>query len=115
MRTYIIILSDIPSKAADLKFATYVENNKFEFWRYTPLNWILLTPDTVSTNMINAAVVEAYGPIFSCSLEVKINDFAGIMPTKKEINEAMNPFRWFRAIKEPAFIPRWEKEKEKTK
>lgn len=116
MRTYIIILGDIPNIDCDAKFGEYVNKNKFDFWRYTPLNWILLTPDHISTNMINTAVVDAYGASsFICCLEITINDIAGIFPVSgdlaKEIEKSKwSPFQWFHTIKDSKFIPRWEKE-----
>lgn len=113
MRTYIVILSAIPNKAADEKFAAYIEKNKFDFWRYTALTWIVITPDNVSTNMLNAAVYEAYRVPFVCCLEVTINDVAGIWATSND--PLLNPFQWFKTIKERGYVPRWEKEKTSTK
>lgn len=115
MRTYIIILSDIKSNDSDSKFSKFVNENKFDFWRYTALNWILLTPDSVSTNDLTIKIRECYGVIFQCVLEININDVGGIFPTSKEnIEDAKIPFQWFYKIKEPNFVPRWEKES-KTK
>lgn len=113
MRTYIIILSDIKGKDSDKKFSEFVHENKFDYWRYTSLNWVLLTPDTVSTNKLVSELTKAYGSIFQCVLEVSINDIGGVFPHKKgEVPEGWSPFNWFHQIKKPDFIPRWEKEAE---
>lgn len=112
MRTYLIILSNITSVECDKKFADYVNKNKFDFWRYTSLNWILLTPDDISTNMINTAVIQAYGVGFICCMEIKINDVAGIFPTNnpEAAKSGWSPFNWFNQIKSTDFIPRWKRE-----
>lgn len=109
MRFYIIILSDIPDQECDFKFAKKIQECKFEWWRRTALNWILATPDKVSTNEITSYVVESYGLIFSTILEVNINDVGGVYPTIKSKIEEGTPFDWFRRIKDPSFIPAWEK------
>jgi hypothetical protein len=110
MRTYIIILSEIKDQNSDTKFSEYVNKNKFDYWRYTALNWILLTPDSVTTNVLIAEITQAYGTIFQCVLEVSINDIGGIFPQNKyEGPQGWSPFNWFYEIKKPTFIPRWEK------
>lgn len=113
MRYYIIILSELDSKDNDQKFADIIDNNKWEWWRYTALNWILATPDSVSTNQIINYAFEAYGPSFITALEITINDVGGIFPASKEYYESggKNPFLWFNEIRDPKFIPRWEREK----
>lgn len=114
MRTYIVILSDIPNQSCDYKFANRINESKFEWWRRTPLCWVIATPDIVSTNQIISIVVESYGPIFSTVLEVSIKDVGGVYPsTKKEIKDI--PFAWFNIIKDKNFIPSWEKETKKDK
>ncbi len=114
MRTYIIILSEIKDENSDLKFSEFVNNNKFDYWRYTALNWILLTPDSVSTNTLTLEITKSYGAIFQCVLEISINDIGGIFPHKKgEVPEGWSPFNWFYEIKKETFIPRWEKENTK--
>ena len=111
MRTYIIILSDIKEQDSDKKFSDFVHKSKFDYWRYTPLNWVLLTPNTVSTNQLVAEITKAYGAIFQCVLEISINDIGGIFPHKKgEVPLGFSPFNWFFEIKKPDFIPRWKRE-----
>lgn len=112
MRFYLIILSDIIGDQDDLKFSEYVQNSKFEYWRYTALNWILATPNNVSTNMILAQVIQAYGHGFNVVLEISINDVAGVFPGSKEL-PAVNPFAWFNLIRENGYVPKWE-QKEKV-
>ena len=63
-RIYNIILCDIISAEADLAFGRLILEKKFEWWRYTPLNWILLTPIDVSTNDITGFVLNTYGPSY---------------------------------------------------
>lgn len=111
MRTYIIILSEIKDQDSDRKFADFVNKNKFDYWRYTALNWILLTPNSVSTNTLIAEISESYGAIFQCVLEISINDIGGIFPHQKgDVPIGWSPFNWFYEIKKPNFVPRWEKE-----
>ena len=117
MKTFIIILSDIPNQDSDSKFADYISENNFEFWRHTPLNWILLTPDEITTVDINKSVMEAYGKkIFICVLQVDIKGYAGVfqkplMPTA----EIESPFSWFQDLfKTNDFVPKWEANKKKN-
>jgi hypothetical protein len=110
MRTYIIILSEIKDQVSDKKFSDFINENKFDYWRYTAFNFILLTPDTVSTNQLVAKITESYGVNFQCVLEININDVGGLFPTNNP--NIITPFQWFHEIKKPSFIPRWEKEKE---
>lgn len=119
-RIYLIILGNIKDQNCDTEFAKYVNENNFEYWRYTPLNWIILTPITVSINMVNAEVAKAYRPTFITCLEININDVAGIFPTTLEMREEMqetkwSPFIWFHKIKKPSFKPKWEKVKQYPK
>jgi hypothetical protein len=112
MKTYIIILSDVKEEDCDIKFAKFVNDNRFEYWRYTALNWILLTPDSISTNQIITKITESYGPIFQCVLEIDINDVGGLFPHKKgSVPKGWSPFLWFKKMKDPNFIPNWEKER----
>ncbi|CAI9673182.1 hypothetical protein [Elizabethkingia anophelis] len=107
MRLYVVILSDIKAIDNDEKFAKYVFNNNFEYWRYMALNWILATPDHISTNDIVGNLFDAYGSIFFTVLEVTINDFGGIFPSNKKL-EGQTPFDWFNKIKDKSFVPQWE-------
>jgi len=110
MKTYLIILSDIPTNDSDAKFGSFIEKYKLEYWRYTALNWIILTPDDIISTVILSEIVEAYGPIFSCVLDIKINDAFGILPTTMSQLESSNPFNWFEIVQGPKFIPRWLRE-----
>lgn len=116
-RIYIILLTDIKSAEADQSFGIIVRDKKFDWWRNTPLNWILITPITVSTNEIIADVTKAYGgEYFFCVLEIDINDFGGLFPVyNKEFakSDIQNlPFQFFNRIKNPDYIPAWEREKD---
>lgn len=115
-RIYLIILGEIKNLDCDARFAKYVNDNNFDFWRYTALNWLILTPTNVSTNMVNAEVINAYGPVFITCLEISINDIAGVFPSSGEQAEEIkkskwSPFLWFHEIKKPNFKPKWEKVK----
>lgn len=110
MRIYIVILSDIKSVECDQKFSDLVKTNNWEWWRYTALNWILATPDTVSTNDVLTNAIESYGVSFITILEVSINDVAGLFPSN-EIQD--QPFVWFNTIKDSTYIPKWERVKTK--
>lgn len=117
-RIYNIILTNLVSEEADSKFANIIKDNNFEWWRYTPLTWILITPINVSTNQIIKYVLDSYGTsTFSCVLEIDINDFGGVMPqfiTKDSPQsvKATTPFTFFQKIASSDFTPKWEKEKE---
>lgn len=115
-RIYSIVLSDI-STEGDLKFAKLIKEKKFEWWRYTALNWFLITPTTVSTNDILRFLVETYGVTDSCFVfEIYINDFGGLLRSPNTSNEGseINPFVFFQRLKEPDFVPIWEKKSEDT-
>lgn len=106
MRTYIVILSEINSVGNDRDFSNFIQKNNWEWWRYTELNWIIATPDSVPTNQILNAAIEAYGASFITVLEVTVNDVAGMFP----INEIENsPANWFNEIKSPDHIPKWDR------
>ncbi|MFC4477407.1 hypothetical protein [Flavobacterium chungangensis] len=106
MNTYIIILGEITNKIGDEKFANFVDTNNFEFWRHTPLNWILLTPKNVKLDTINRELKKAYGQVFICVLKVAIEGFAGHYLAKRRED---NPFNWFKDIYiKEGFVPKWE-------
>lgn len=109
MRIYILILSDIKSIDNDKEFSEIVKDAKWEWWRYTALTWILATPDNVSTNNIISEAAKCYGPSFLTVLEVSINDFGGLYPSKDLTD--INPFEWFERIRSSEYKPRWEREK----
>lgn len=107
MRTYIVILDSIPSTQADSKFAEMMKKNKFEWWRYTALNWIVITPDTYGTSTLLKEAFLAYGEkTFIVVLEININDAGGAIPPTYP---GLNVLAWFEKIKDPSFIPAWEK------
>ncbi len=115
MRTYLIILGHIPSEEHDKKFFSIVTENKFDYWRYTAFNWILATPDTISTNFLISKITEAYGAVFTCVMEIDIRDVGGIFPTNEPVtNQSWTPFQWFHKIKDPKFVPAWEKDVSKV-
>ena len=110
MRIYNVILSHLPQESSDFKFAKTINDNKFEWWRYTMQNWIIATPDNISTNQIMTYTLDAYGAVFFVILEITINDVGGIFPSKKGDLKEGTPFEWFYKIKDPSFVPKWEKE-----
>jgi hypothetical protein len=112
MRLYLITLSNINAVESDLTFAEYVNKNKFDYWRYFALNWILLTPDKISTNMLITEMVKAYGTIAFYVMEINIKDIGGVFPMNGEPPKGWTPFNWFSEIINPEFIPRWEKKSE---
>lgn len=122
MRTYLINLIDIPSESADKKFFDKVKKHNFEWWRYFPLSFILLTPDDIYTNTLTAWIAECYGTIFFSVMEIDIKDVGGIFPAfgikkediEKDINKIPNPFSWFYIIRDPKFVPKWERVKSET-
>lgn len=118
MRTYIIILPSIPSDECDLNFSNFLTENKFEWWRYTALNWILATPDSVSTNFLMAKTTQIYNVPFLCVLEVDIKDVGGFFPMSKEAVEqapkGWSPFNWFYQIKDPKYVKNWERKESST-
>ena len=116
-RIYNIILSDISSTDADFAFGKLIKEKKFEWWRYTPLNWILVTPVSVSTNQIIQYVLESYGATNSYFvLEIEINDVGGMIPGYKERGDTSEnlktPFVFFHSINNPKYIFPWEKSSE---
>lgn len=122
MRTYLINLIDIPSETADKKFFDKVRSHNFEWWRYFPLSFILLTPDNIYTNTLTSWLVECYGVIFFTVMEIDIKDIGGLYPAYeiknddvKNANNIPNPFTWFHIIKDPKFVPKWERVKKDSK
>ncbi|WP_343524385.1 hypothetical protein [Pedobacter sp.] len=110
MRLYSIILGDILIPENDKKFSDFVMQKRFDYWRYTPLHWILLTPDDVFTNQLVHDVYKAYGNIVFCVLEISIKDVGGMFPMYGNIPASKNlwtPFHWFENIKRPDFVPKW--------
>lgn len=117
MRTYLINLSDIPSREADEKFFSKVFLHNLEWWRYFPLSFILLTPDNIYTNTLMSWLTESYGAIFFSVMEIDIKDVGGVFPASKKYYESggQNPFLWFQHIRSKDFIPKWEQmEKDKA-
>lgn len=117
-RIYNVILSDITSTQADFAFGKLIQDKKFEWWRYTPLNWILVTPVSVSTNQVISYVLETYGASFPYFvLEIDINDTGGLVSghsNKGDTPENLkHPFIFFHKIKDPDYIPPWETEGDK--
>lgn len=113
MRFYLINLSEIPSESCDKKFFKKVFDNKLEWWRYFPLSFILATPDDLYTNTLSSWILNSYGAIFFTVIEIDIKDVGGAFPTKFEYFKkgGVNPFDWFKMIRAPKYIPKWEKEK----
>jgi len=113
MRTYVISLSDLPSKEADQKFLDFIEKSKFEWWRYIPTTIVLATPDSISTNFLLSILTDCYGTLFFLVFEVNINDVGGVFPISKEIMDNMpkdwSPVFWFDSLKSKDYIPKWEK------
>lgn len=115
-RIYNIILSNIETETADSNFAKLVMDKKFEWWRYTALSWILITPVSVSTKQITTYIVDTYGkessPFFI--FEIDINDVGGIVRTisnnPEDVAIARAPFIFFQKIKNPDYIFNWEKQ-----
>jgi hypothetical protein len=111
-RTFVIMLSDITNQEDDAKFAEYIEENNFEYWRRTPLNWILLTPQTTTLEEIINATHNAYGQIFISAFRVNILGYGGAY-RKLKSNLEESPFKWFNDIKDENFIPKWEAKEQK--
>lgn len=106
MKFFVILLSDIKSATCENDFKNFVDRHKLEWWRYTPLNWILATPDTMQIHTIAQAVADAYGLTVCSILQVNIEDFAGVYAQNPKGNG--NPFDWFFKLRQKAYIPRWE-------
>lgn len=109
MKTFIVILSDIPNADSDMKFSQYVFKNKFEWWRYTALAWIIATPNSIKTTDIHSKVQSFYNGTINCVLEVDINSWAGFGPVVNSENGKESFLYWFRKIKDKTYKPSWER------
>lgn len=115
MRTYLILIGSVEFEEQHMEFKKYIDAKKYDWWRYTPLEWILLTPKHVSSNELLMEVQKAYGTTFITVLEININDIAGIFPFNSNEKHLLpepdwTPFKWFQNIRDENFIPRWERE-----
>ena len=116
MRFYLILLSEIHNQTADEKFFKQVFSKKWEWWRYFPLSIILATPQDVYTNTLIAMLTESYGPSFFTVMEIDIKDVGGVMPgNKKDLEKGKTPLSWFYHLRDPKYIPKWERENDKAK
>ncbi|AJA67304.1 hypothetical protein MYRA21_0060 [Myroides sp. A21] len=108
-RIYNVVLTDIRNIEDDYKFSKFIEDKRLNWWRYSPLCWILVTPITVSTNDVLLKAVEAYGPediIFV--FEIDINDFAGILPKVNPWkNSKLTPFNFFNDLRDSKMKFNW--------
>ncbi|WP_413534126.1 hypothetical protein [Empedobacter brevis] len=112
-RIYSVNLSDINSEKDDQNFFNKIIEKKFDWWRYFPLNWVIITPYEVSTNDIILLLSECYNNTFFSVFEINIKDIGGVMPgNKATLDKSIkieSPLEFFYKIKAPDFKFNWEK------
>lgn len=125
MRMYIIILGDIQDLDNDVKFKEIVDENKFEYWRFVPLNWIIATPYSVDVQTVIGYVGQAYKGTPKFVFEVDVKDMAASIPPQffmdtdtkdidyqnstesKSLRRSM--FGWFTLLKSKGYVPKWDR------
>lgn len=107
---YIIILSNISTAAGDFEFGKIVREKRYDWWRRSPFNWILITPISTTKKEIVDHLLKTYGSKdFFCVLQVDIIDYVGLIPMNY-IENLPNPMSFFEAYKRPDYVPAWERE-----
>lgn len=112
-RVYNLILTDIENPEDDLKFLKLIQDKKYDWWRRSPLVWIIVTPIEISTNQIIVWTIECYKHNPFYVLEIDIKDFGGIEflleSESKNIDASTNQFVFFRTLVDEKYIPMWER------
>lgn len=109
MKIFSIILGNIPSQFSDLNFGHFLEASKLEWWRYTPLNYFIATPDYYNTKMIFEIVKRCYPGVISAVFEVKVLDWYGAGPIVEDQGKDVSFLYWFEKITDKNFIPAWKR------
>ena len=111
-KVFTVIMTDIDSYSNDVLFSQDIMEQKFEWWRYSPLNWLLLTPPTTTLKDIISFVYKSYGgDNFFCVLEIDIKDVGGIIPKDRPgvLKDGRDPFAFFEnIIKSDKYKFKWE-------
>ena len=111
MKIFTIILGDIPLNDSDVRFIKFIESNKLEWWRYTPLNFFLATPNNIMTEVVHENVMKCYPNVISAVFLIDIKEWQGIGPSLTHLGEPVSFLHWFDKIASKDFIPKWESEK----
>jgi len=109
MKIFSVILGDIPNSFSDLSFGQFLSSFRLEWWRYTPLNYFIATPDSYNAKIIYEYVRMSYPNVVSAVFEVNVLDWYGNGPIVKDNGKEVSFLYWFEKITNKDFKPAWER------
>lgn len=102
-------MGDIPNSFSDISFGQFLNSFRLEWWRYTPLNYFIATPDSYDPKTIFEQVKKSYPGVVSAVFEVNVLDWYGTGPIVKDHGREVSFLYWFEKITDKDFKPAWER------
>ena len=110
MKIFLVYTSTPGSNVNDDEIIAYINSSKFDWWRYNNYDWILVTPDNISTNQILEKFRQFYENTVIGVFDIDINNYSGYGPLIEYADGSKSSiFDFFRALKSDNYIPGWER------
>lgn len=115
MKIFSVILGDIPGNFSDISFGNFLNSFRLEWWRYTPLNYFIATPNSYDAKKIFEHVKLSYPGVITAVFEVNVLDWYGIGPIIQDDGKNVSFLYWFEKITDKNYKPAWERNDEEKK
>jgi hypothetical protein len=109
MKVFLLIYNEINGSnlGANLTLFSFLEQNKFEWWKYAQDNMFIATPDSYDTEILEKMLIKLFPTAITAVIEVDVKKWSGRGPVQTYKGNPVSFLFWFEKISNPNYIPAW--------
>lgn len=109
MKVFLLIYNEINGSnfSANLKLFSFLEHNKFEWWKYAQDSMFIAAPDNYDTEILEKMLIKLFPTSITAVIEVNVKKWSGKGPAQTYKNNPVSFLFWFEKISSPNYVPAW--------
>lgn len=109
MKIFLLIYNEINGSniRANLTLFSFLEQNKFEWWKYSQDSIFIATPDSYDTEILEKMLIHLFPTAITAVIEVDVKKWSGKGPAQTYKGNSVSFLFWFEKISDPNYIPAW--------
>lgn len=109
MKVFLLIYNEINGSnfSANLTLFSFLEHNKFEWWKYAQDSMFIATPDSYNTEILEKMLIKLFPTSITAVIEVNVKKWSGKGPMQTYKDNSVSFLFWFEKITNPNYIPAW--------
>lgn len=109
MKIFLLIYNEINGSnlGANLTLFSFLEQNKFEWWKYAQDSMFIATPDSYDTEILERMLIQLFPTAITAVIEVDVKKWSGKGPAQTYKGNSVSFLFWFEKISNPNYIPAW--------